>query len=395
MGDLSFRLHTGNGELIQDELNFAEGKLKIDGVKIPSGTEVGVLDGVTAGTVTASKAVVVGTNKNIDTISIADGGLKLGSGAGTAVTATAAELNFLDTSVAGIAVASKALVLGADKNIDTIVIADSGLKLGAGAGTAVTATAAELNLLDTSVAGTAVASKALVLGADKNIDTIAIADSGLRLGSGAGTAVTATAAELNLLDTSVAGTAVASKALVLGADKNIDTIAIADSGLRLGSGAGTAVTATAAELNKCDGIPATAYQTVMEEVLFTEAGEGTYTGTIALPAGARIIDIGVDGIALWDAATSASIVVGDSDTADGFFTETDLKSTDLLAGEINNIEHPGGKAGAYIASEQRKLYAAGARNVIGVVTTVGAGTAGRTRLYVVYAVATAAAATKS
>lgn len=239
MGDLSFRLHTGNGELIQDELNFAEGKLKIDGVKIPSGTEVGVLDGVTAGTVTASKAVVVGTNKNIDTISIADGGLKLGSGAGTAVTSTAAELN------------------------------------------------------------------------------------------------------------------------------------------------------------KCDGIPATAYQTVMEEVLFTEAGEGTYTGTIALPAGARIIDIGVDGIALWDAATSASLVVGDGDSANGFFTATDLKTTDLLVGEINNIEHPGGKAGAYIASEQRKLYAAGARNVIGVVTTGGAGTAGRTRLYVVYAVATAAAATKA
>ena len=343
MGDLSFRLHTGNGELIQDELNFAEGKLKIDGVKIPSGTEVGVLDGVTAGTVTASKAVVVGTNKNIDTISIADGGLKLGSGAGTAVTSTAAELN----------------------------------------------------LLDTSVAGTAIANKALVLGTNKNIDTLAVADGGLKLGAGAGTAVTATAAELNLLDTSVAGTAVASKALVLGADKNIDTIAIADSGLRLGSGAGTAVTATAAELNKCDGIPATAYQTVMEEVLFTEAGEGTYTGTIALPAGARIIDIGVDGIALWDAATSASLVVGDDDSADGFFTATDLKTTDLLVGEINNIEHPGGKAGAYIASEQRKLYAAGARNVIGVVTTGGAGTAGRTRLYVVYAVATAAAATKA
>jgi len=54
------------------------------------------LTDVVAGTVTASKAVIVGANKNIDTISIADSGLKLGSGAGTAVTATAAELNKLD-----------------------------------------------------------------------------------------------------------------------------------------------------------------------------------------------------------------------------------------------------------------------------------------------------------
>ncbi len=52
-----------------------------------------------AGTVEASKAVVVGANKEIDTIAIADGGLKLGSGAGTAVTSLARELNELDASV--------------------------------------------------------------------------------------------------------------------------------------------------------------------------------------------------------------------------------------------------------------------------------------------------------
>ena len=157
----------------------------------------------------------------------------------------------------------------------------------------------------------------------------------------------------------------------------------------------TSLTATAAELNKSDGIAAAAYQTVMSEVLFTEAGAGTYTGTIALPAGSRIIDIGVDGQAVWTAGTSASIIVGDGSDPDGFFTETNLKVTDLLEGEINNIEHPGGKAGAYIASEQRVLYSTAARNIIGVATSVGAGTAGRTRLYVVYANPTAGAATKA
>lgn len=61
-----------------------------------SESEKAVLDGVTAGTVTASKAVVVGTNKNVDVLAIAD--LKLGAGAGTSVTSTAAEINTLASS---------------------------------------------------------------------------------------------------------------------------------------------------------------------------------------------------------------------------------------------------------------------------------------------------------
>ena len=156
------------------------------------------------------------------------------------------------------------------------------------------------------------------------------------------------------------------------------------------------VTASAAEINKLDAINPTGYVVVMEEVTFTQtSGDGTYTGTIALPAGSQILDVAVHGIALWAGGTSASLVVGDGDSANGFFTATDLYATDLLAGEVNNIEHPGGKAGAYIGSEQRKLYSATARNVIGVVTQVGAGTAGRTRLVVTYANPTAAAAVKA
>jgi hypothetical protein len=120
--------------------------------------------------------------------------------------------------------------------------------------TDVTATAAELNMLDGSIAGTAVASKALVLGPYKNVNTLVVADGGLKLGSSAGTAVTATAAEIKEDYGSVAGTAVASKALVLGPYKNVDTLVVANGGLRLGPSAGTAVTATAAEINAaCDG----------------------------------------------------------------------------------------------------------------------------------------------
>lgn len=121
---------------------------------------------------------------------------------GTAVTATAAEINNVAGVVAGTATASKAVVLGANKNLDVLAIADGGLSLGAGAGTAITSTAAELNLLDGSIAGTAVASKALALGADKNVDVLAVAD--LKLGAGAGTSITPTAAQINLLTQGVA-----------------------------------------------------------------------------------------------------------------------------------------------------------------------------------------------
>jgi hypothetical protein len=153
---------------------------------------------------------------------------------------------------------------------------------------------------------------------------------------------------------------------------------------------------SAAELSKINGIAAGAGLVVTQEVTFTEtSGAGTYTGTMALPAGSRIIDIGVDGIALWNSAGACAIVVGDAVTADGFFTSTDLKAVDLLAGEINNIEHPGGKAGAYLASEARVLYQATARSVIAVVTQAsGTGTLGRTRVYVTYSAPTPVAATK-
>jgi hypothetical protein len=71
----------------------------------------------------------------------------------------------------------------------------------------------------------------------------------------AGAAITASAAEINKLTSVVAGTASASKAAVLGANKNLDTLVVAAGGLKLGSGAGTAVTAVAAELNKLSGAP--------------------------------------------------------------------------------------------------------------------------------------------
>jgi len=139
--------------------------------------------------------------------------------------------------------------------LDGVAVTATAAELNASAGTGLSAT--ELGYLDGVTAGTALASKALVVGADKNVDTLAIAASGLKIGAGAGTAVTATAAELNFIAGTTAGTAVASKAAILGTDKNLDTLVLPVSGLKIGAGAGTAVTASAAEINKLTGSGAT------------------------------------------------------------------------------------------------------------------------------------------
>lgn len=92
------------------------GSLVVGGNTI-SATELGYLDGITPGTVAANKAIVPTTNNHIDTIVISDSGLKLGAGAGTAVTATAAEINTLAGVTAGTTTASKAVVLDAAEHL--------------------------------------------------------------------------------------------------------------------------------------------------------------------------------------------------------------------------------------------------------------------------------------
>ncbi len=280
-----------------------------------SAAELGVLDGVVAGTVTAGKAIVTTTNKHIDALVITDGGLALGAGAGTAITSTAAELNLLDGSIAGTAVASKAAVLGTNKNLDILAVADGGLSLGAGAGTAITSTAAELNLLDGSVAGTAVASKALALGANKNVDVLAVADGGLSLGAGAGTAITSTAAELNTLDDSAAFADGLSRVRVASA-----TYDFAEHGGAISAiGLGVTLPDNAIIL---DG---------MVDVITTLTTAGGDAGTIALHAeGADDIVTAIavsDGTNPWDAGLRAIKQLGTSTTATKLTAAREITAT--------------------------------------------------------------------
>ena len=110
-------------------------------------------------------------------------------------------------------------------------------------------------------------------------------------------------------------------------------------------------------------------------------------GQIKVPANSYILDVQVHGVSVWVSGAAASLIVGDGDDDNGFHTSTDLKATDLLAGEANTMEHPGGKAGAYTASEQRKFYSASARTVIAkltLATNATAASAGETRVLVMY-----------
>jgi hypothetical protein len=162
--------------------------------------------------------------------------------------------------------------------------------------------------------------------------------------------------------------------------------------------AGVAVAATAAQLDAAAAAIVANAAVQSAEVFFTETtGAGVYTGTVNVPAGATILDIIVNGVALWNTASSAAMSVGDAGAATGYYNAIDLKATELLAGESISFALAGGKAGAYIANSQvSPRYAVAAHPILGVITSVGAtGTLGRTRMTVIWSVPTTpVAATK-
>lgn len=175
---------------VPDGITASAGEINtLDGITATV-TELNKNAGVTAGTVSAGKVVVAGSSKDVDTLDIIAPKIN-----GTALTATAAELNKAHTITAGTAAASKYLLLDSNKAVDALRTAS--LLLGtSGSEVAVTATAAELNVLHSVSAGQAAASSAVVLDSNKSLDVVRTPS--LRLGaSGSETAVAATAAEIN------------------------------------------------------------------------------------------------------------------------------------------------------------------------------------------------------
>ncbi|TAL08054.1 MAG: hypothetical protein EPO02_13765 [Nitrospirae bacterium] len=131
-----------------------------------------------------------------------------------------------------------------------------------------------------------------------------------------------------------------------------------------------------------------------EELVLVAAGlaAGVYTASVTVPAGSHILDILVEGVALWNNGTSATLKIGDATVDDGYYTGVNLKATDLLAGESLSFTAAGGKAGSYIANSQvSPRYSASDRVIAAIVTTVGSvPTTGSTRVLVIWAQSTAA-----
>lgn len=124
---------------------------------------------------------------------------------------------------------------------------------------------------------------------------------------------------------------------------------------------------------------------------FVENGAGTYTADFVLPAGSILYDVVATSEALWTAATSAALIVGDTTDDDGYLASVNLKATDLLATEsisIQSTQVRGGNAGADItvgtSTHIGRKYSSSERTITAKVTSVGAGTAGRTRVDVLY-----------
>lgn len=124
---------------------------------------------------------------------------------------------------------------------------------------------------------------------------------------------------------------------------------------------------------------------IIKERTFVESAEGTHVATVTLPGGAYLLDIQVHAQVLWAAATSASLEVGDTQDPDGYYTAVDLKATDLLADQGISFAQQGGVGGAYLVSTHlTNIYQSGERVITATVTQTGAGTAGRTRMLVIY-----------
>ena len=177
----------------------------------------------------------------------------------------------------------------------SVVIPDGGLTL---ASTAVTSTAAELNILDGVTSTTA---------------ELNILDG-----------VTATAAELNLVDGSAAGTIANSKAVIYGSSGEVNASSLQISG--------TAITSTAAELNILDGVTSTAAElNILDGVTSTAAELNIVDGNTSATS-TTLAD--ADRVVVNDNGTMVQVALTDFETY--FESALDTLSNVTTVGALNS-----------------------------------------------------------
>lgn len=130
------------------------------------------------------------------------------------------------------------------------------------------------------------------------------------------------------------------------------------------------------------------------EAAFVAAGAGVYTALFPIPAGATVRDVVVRNTVVWDSATSAALIIGDDDIVNGYIASTNMKTTpaaDTSGGEagLSTQLSLGATAGVYKGGGGK--YCAAAKTITATLTAVGAGSAGRSRVLVVYTLPVAVA----
>jgi hypothetical protein len=292
---------------------------------------VGSEDGDTAGNVNISSYA------GLQAGAIVYGSLNDGT---TTVSSTAAELNLVDGSTAGTIVNSKAVIYGAAGEVNATKLQVGGVDI--------TATPAEINVLAGVTAGTVLASGGVVVDSNKDIGSFrnltatgAITGGSFVIGS-----ADISEAELETIDGVTAGTASASKALVLDGSSDISGINdISAAGLTLSDLtdnriviAGTSGLLEDSASLTFDGTTfevGTAFDVVSSSGNTTIGGTLDVTGKTSLDGAVDLGDGAGDAIAVLGTATFTP-----SAAFNGGFTVAASQTIDVGANKITNMADP-------------------------------------------------------
>ncbi len=270
---------------------------KLSGINYTgSSLQLNYTSGVTIGIATASKAMVLDANKNISGIeNLSSNILTANNFVGTISTASQTNITSLGNLTS--------LVVDGNCNISAHNGLNSGLSLG---GVLILATASQINTLYNVTPGTASASKALILDNSRMINNIVsltsstINTTNLILG---GVSVSASAGQLNYNNISTPGIAENSKALILnssGSISGINTISL--SSITATNLTGTLLTASQpniTSLGSLTGLSISGNISNLVNLTMTGVLSGantvsasTLTGTLSTPAQTNITSLG-------------------------------------------------------------------------------------------------------
>jgi hypothetical protein len=258
----------------------------------------------------------------------------------TTVSSTAAELNLVDGSTAGTIVNSKAVIYGAAGEVNATKLQVGGVDI--------TATPAEINVLAGVTAGTVLASGGVVVDSNKDIGSFrnltatgAITGGSFVIGS-----ADISEAELETIDGVTAGTASASKALVLDGSSDISGINdisaagltlsdLTDNRIVIAGTSGLLEDSASLTFNGTTFEVGTAFDVVSSSGNTTIGGTLDVTGKTSLDGAVDLGDGAGDAIAVLGTATFTPSV-----DFDGGFTVAASQTIDVGANKITNMADP-------------------------------------------------------